>query len=130
MRSMYILYQINYLSAIFFTFKYLQSYVTCTQGVSVVGVVMIAFGVSDVLSSLVFGQLEKITGRIFLFTLGAIIHLGLMTYLYLWDPKHSHSWQLYVVAAGWGVGDAMWQTQCSCKYCMHPKLNNFKCSTL
>lgn len=109
-----------------------KSYVTCTQGVSMVGVVMIAFGVSDVLSSLIFGQLEKITGRIFLFTLGAIIHLGLMTYLYLWDPKHSQSWQLFVVAAGWGVGDAMWQTQCSSLIgvtfasCQEPAFSNFR----
>lgn len=80
-----------------------------------VGLVMIALGVSDVLASFIFGRREKITGRIFLFTLGAAIFLGLMTYLYYWDPEHNQLWQLFVIAAAWGVGDALWQTQCSCK---------------
>lgn len=109
-----------------------KSYVTCSQGVSMVGVVMVAFGVSDVLASFIFGQLEKITGRIFLFTLGATVFLGVMTYLYLWVPEHNQSWQLFAMAAAWGVGDASWQTQCSSLIgvtfasCQEPAFSNFQ----
>ncbi|XP_071820201.1 protein unc-93 homolog A-like isoform X2 [Apostichopus japonicus] len=109
-----------------------KSYITCTQGISAVGLVMIAYGVSDVISSLICGQLEKITGRIFLFCLGSVVHAGLLVYLYIWIPNQQDEWQLYLVAVGWGVGDAVFQTQCASIIgvffagCQEPAFSNYR----
>ncbi|XP_070571754.1 protein unc-93 homolog A-like [Ptychodera flava] len=90
---------------------YTQSFVSCSLGVQMVGYVMIAFGITDALASLLFGRIQEYVGRIALFILGAITHLGLMVVMLLWQPTESHEWLFFVVAALWGLGDAVWQTQ-------------------
>ncbi|XP_041456438.1 protein unc-93 homolog A-like [Lytechinus variegatus] len=97
----------------FISADFTKSFVSCTKGAGEVGYVMIGFGVADALSSAIFGQLEKYSGRIVIFLFGGVVHLALLTGFELWNPEHSATWQLVLFAVGWGIGDAVWQTQIS-----------------
>ncbi|XP_072164195.1 protein unc-93 homolog A-like [Diadema setosum] len=88
-----------------------KAFVSCTQGPGMVGYVMIGFGAADALASVVFGQLEKYTGRIAIFMFGGILHLALMIVFEVWNPHTSAMWQLILLSMGWGIGDAALQTQ-------------------
>ncbi|XP_071482230.1 protein unc-93 homolog A-like [Diadema antillarum] len=88
-----------------------KSYVSCTEGSGMVGYTMIAYGAFDALASVIFGQLEKYTGRIAIFMFGGVLHLVLMVIFVMWNPHTSAMWQMVLLAMGWGVGDAVWQTQ-------------------
>lgn len=96
----------------------LQAYVTCTLGVSHIGYVMTAFCLIDAVASLLVGWINKCTGCIRLLCLGLLVHFILIMVMLLWTPIEDiqESWQLYFMAAGWGIGDAIFQTQCACKY--------------
>ncbi|XP_033118914.1 protein unc-93 homolog A-like [Anneissia japonica] len=91
---------------------YTKAYVTCGLGVGYVGYVMICYGVADAVSSYLLGRLEKHTGRLVLFTLGGLAQMGLIFAMFFWIPKVDDAlWKFMVIAAGWGFGDAVWQTQ-------------------
>jgi hypothetical protein len=72
---------------------------------------MICFGVCDAISSLAFGEIIKIVGRVPIFTLGAAINLALIATMFIWKPTPSEPAVFYVLAGLWGVSDAVWQTQ-------------------
>ena len=88
-----------------------QSYVTCTVGVGWVGYVMICYGVTDAICSLVSGRLIKHVGRIPVFTFGALVHMALILTLLFWVPTKDQLAVCFVIAACWGASDAVWQTQ-------------------
>ncbi|XP_072163516.1 protein unc-93 homolog A-like [Diadema setosum] len=95
----------------FISADFTKSFVSCTKGPGMVGYAMIGFGVADALASVIFGQLEKYTGRIAIFMFGGILHLALMIVFQVWNPHTSAMWQLILLSVGWGIGDAVWQTQ-------------------
>lgn len=88
-----------------------QSYVTCTVGVGWVGYIMICYGTTNAAFSLFWGRLAKSTGRTFIFASGTIINLIIVVVLLTWLPKEEQLWVMFVLAALWGVADAVWQTQ-------------------
>ncbi|XP_071945362.1 protein unc-93 homolog A-like [Antedon mediterranea] len=89
-----------------------KAYVTCAKGVEWVGYVMICYGGADAVSSYLLGRLEKYTGRLILFSLGGLVQMILIVTMYLWHPKADDDiWKFMLIAAGWGFGDAVWQTQ-------------------
>ncbi|XP_071482233.1 protein unc-93 homolog A-like [Diadema antillarum] len=95
----------------FIVADFTQSFVSCTQGPGMVGYVMIGYGGADALASVIFGHLEKYTGRIAIFIFGGILHLALMIVFEVWNPHTSAMWNLILMSVGWGVGDAALQTQ-------------------
>ena len=84
---------------------------TCALGVENVGLVLITHGVVDAICSYGFGQVMKFTGRAPIFVMGALINYVLMAVMFLWAPRPGAEWAFYVVAALWGMADAVWQTQ-------------------
>ncbi|XP_002737723.1 protein unc-93 homolog A-like [Saccoglossus kowalevskii] len=88
-----------------------KSFISCTFGVQMVGYVMIAYGLTDAVSSLILGRIEEYVGRISLFILGAFTQLGLIVVMLLWVPSPDYEWLFFLIAALWGLGDAVWQTQ-------------------
>ncbi|XP_074046399.1 protein unc-93 homolog A-like [Macrotis lagotis] len=90
---------------------YTKSYVTCALGIHYVGFVMICFSAINSLCSLIFGKISKYTGRMVLYALGAGIHITSIIFLLLWRPNPSSQTLFFVIAALWGVGDAVFQTQ-------------------
>ena len=77
-----------------------------------VGFIMIVYGVCDAISSITFSPIVKYVGRIPVFIFGAICNSLMITILLLWAPRPDNNLSLYfIVAAFWGIGDAIWQTQ-------------------
>ncbi|XP_068230620.1 UNC93-like protein [Palaemon carinicauda] len=95
---------------------YTAAYVSCGLGVHMVGYVMICYGVCDAICSISFSPLVKIIGRIPIFTMGAIINLSIIIALRYWVPHPDDIVVFFIVAALWGVSDAVWQTQINAFY--------------
>ncbi len=56
------------------------------------------------------------TGRPLVFMMGAVANAAAISVLFAWKPAPGEEWVLYVVAALWGTGDAVWQTQINALY--------------
>ncbi|KAK7109183.1 UNC93-like protein [Littorina saxatilis] len=93
-----------------------QSYVSCTLGVSNVGYIFICFGVVDASCSFIFGRLVECVGRVPFFVLASLLHGALQIILLLWIPDPEAPAYYYVIAAFWGMGDAVIQTQINALY--------------
>jgi MFS family permease len=74
---------------------------------------MICYGVVDTLASYGFGALSKRTGRVPCFLAAAALNYAAILVMLLWVPAHSSTYVLYALAVMWGLGDAVWQTQCN-----------------
>ncbi|XP_045611697.2 UNC93-like protein isoform X1 [Procambarus clarkii] len=95
---------------------YTAAYVSCGMGVHMVGYVMICYGVCDAICSITFSPLVKMVGRVPIFTMGAIINLGIVIALRSWMPHPDDVVLFFVMAGLWGVSDAVWQTQINAFY--------------
>merc|ERR1711874_502343 len=58
----------------------------------------------------------KLIGRLPIFILGACINFAVIITMLTWSPTVSSVGVVYVLAALWGVGDAIWQTQINALY--------------
>ncbi|XP_076370742.1 protein unc-93 homolog A-like [Tachypleus tridentatus] len=95
---------------------YTKAFVSCAWGIHNVGYVMICFGVADALSSIVLGQLIRWFGRVLIFTLGALVNVATLITMFLWQPLPDDVTVFFVIAALWGLSDAVWQTQINALY--------------
>ncbi|XP_045110444.1 UNC93-like protein [Portunus trituberculatus] len=95
---------------------YTAAYVSCGLGVHMVGYVMICYGVCDAICSITFSPLVKMVGRVPIFTMGALINLGIIITLRHWTPHPDDVVLFFVMAGLWGVSDAVWQTQINAFY--------------
>lgn len=100
----------------FFGADFTAAFVTCAYGVHIVGRVLIAYGACDALASAGFGFVIKKIGRIPVFILGALINVSVIITMFSWAPTSSSVEVVYVLAALWGVADAIWQTQINALY--------------
>ncbi|XP_050733436.1 UNC93-like protein [Eriocheir sinensis] len=100
----------------FFQSDYTAAYVSCGLGVHMVGYVMICYGVCDSICSITFSPLVKMVGRVPIFTMGAIINIGIIITLIYWRPHPDDTVIFFVLAGLWGVADAVWQTQINAFY--------------
>lgn len=90
---------------------YTRSYATCALGIQFVGYVMICFSATNALCSELYGKLAQYTGRIALYTFGAVTHLSCIIALLLWNPNPDQLAVFFVLSGLWGMADAVWQTQ-------------------
>ena len=88
-----------------------QAFITCSWGVWNVGFVLICYGAADAVGSVVSGSLVRQLGRVPIFLFGAVVNAALVVTLLFWRPDPSQAAVFYVIAALWGVCDAIWQTQ-------------------
>lgn len=100
----------------FITGDFTKSFVTCTVGVGWVGFVMICYGCTNAIFSLFWGRLAKLTGRVFIVLTGTVIFAVLIVVLLTWTPTEDKLWVMFLLAALWGVADAVWQTQINAIY--------------
>ena len=89
----------------------LQGYVSCAWGVSNVGYVLITYGVVDAICSATFGNFIQYVGRVPIFLGGAFLNIICLVILWTWTPNPDQSYVFFFIAALWGAGDAVWQTQ-------------------
>merc|ERR1719220_1282134 len=100
----------------FFGADFTAGFVTCAYGVHTVGRVLILFGVCDALASIGFGFIIKKVGRLPIFVLGACLNALVIIVMLAWTPTQSTLGVVYFLAALWGIGDAIWQTQIHALY--------------
>merc|ERR1712106_552560 len=100
----------------FFGADFTAGFVTCAYGVHIIGRVLIVFGICDALASVGFGFVIKRVGRVPIFILGACINILVIIVMLSWTPTGSTQFVIYILAALWGIGDAIWQTQINALY--------------
>jgi len=100
----------------FFASDYTAGYVSCVLGVHNVGWVLITYGVFDAVCSVSFGAIIKHTGRVPIFLLGAGINLIVVIIFFEWSPHSDQAYVFFILAAMWGMSDAVWQTQINALY--------------
>ncbi|KAK6185208.1 hypothetical protein SNE40_007493 [Patella caerulea] len=100
----------------FFAGDFTRSYVTCSLGIWNVGYIAICYGIVDAFCCYTFGRLVQYVGHIPFFILAAILHGCAQVVMLLWTPDPSVIYVYYVLAALWGMGDAVIQTQINALY--------------
>ena len=93
-----------------------QAYVSCGWGISNIGFVMICFGVCNGIAAIFIGNLIKITGRSPVICFALSLHVALIVTLLVWQPASSNKLVFFVIAALWGICDAVWLVQINCEY--------------
>jgi len=81
-----------------------------------VGYNMITLGMTNSIFSVLVGLAARHVAREAIIGIAAILHIGLMVFLLVWIPARNLMAIFFVVSALWGICDAIWQTQCNCKY--------------
>ena len=80
------------------------------------GRVLIVFGIFDAFFSFLSGYIIKLVGRIPIFIFGAIMNYVVIIIMLTWTPRVDEVYVVYILAALWGLGDAVWQTQINALY--------------
>lgn len=90
---------------------YTKAYAGCALGINEIGFVMVWFGLVAACSSLVFGPLIKLFGRMPLLMFGAVINLLMLFVLMVWAVNPGDRVLFNAVAGVWGMADGVWNTQ-------------------
>ncbi|KAM4694701.1 protein unc-93 homolog A-like [Discoglossus pictus] len=94
----------------FLSSDYTKAYVTCALGIQFVGYVMICFGATNSVCSMLFGKMSEYTGRIALFILAAATSASCIIALLLWSPNPKQLAVFFIFPALWSMSDAICQT--------------------
>ncbi|XP_056422997.1 protein unc-93 homolog A-like isoform X2 [Hyla sarda] len=94
----------------FLSSEFTKAYVTCALGIHFVGYVMICFGATNSIFSMVFGNISQYTGRIALFMLATAISVSCIIALLLWSPDPKQLSVFFIFPALWSISDAICQT--------------------
>lgn len=70
-----------------------------------------AYGICDAICSFSFGFVIKVVGRVPIFIFGTIVNAIVIVIFFTWSPNPDQAYMFYILAALWGVADAVWQTQ-------------------
>ena len=89
----------------------MQGFVTCAYGAHVIGRVVIVFGICNATFSFASGYIIKVVGRPAIFVFGAVMNVLVIGVMLGWAPASDQVYVVYILAAMWGLGDAVWQTQ-------------------
>ncbi|XP_037069211.1 protein unc-93 homolog A-like [Pollicipes pollicipes] len=93
-----------------------KAFVSCAWGIHRVGLVLIVYGITDSICSFSFGFIIKRVGRVPLFVVAAALnYVAIATFIH-WAPGPDETHVFFLLAAGWGMADAVWQTQINALY--------------
>lgn len=97
----------------------LQAFVGCGWGISRIGYVMIFFGISNVIAAAFTGAIAKITGRLPIMIVMALLHGAILIWMRVWVAVENDYLAYGAMAALWGLVDGTWliQVNCECNYC-------------
>ena len=76
---------------------------------------MISYGVISAFGAFIIAWFAQQIKRFHIMLAGTIFSSFLFITLLLWKPRHDDMAMFYVIAAGLGICDAIWQTQSSSK---------------
>ncbi|CAH1778622.1 unnamed protein product [Owenia fusiformis] len=100
----------------FITGDFTKAFVGCSLGIWMVGFVMITFGVTNSICSYLLGAGVKYIGRLPFFCAAAVLNYGVQVTFLLWKPHPDYLPVFFVLAALWGMSDAVWQAQINALY--------------
>merc|ERR1712088_889973 len=100
----------------FFDAEFTAGFVTCPYGLATFGKVLMTYGACNAFTSITSSFVTKRTGRLPVFIFGALINAGCLAAMLSWTPTSKTLPVVYVLAALWGVGDAIWQAQINALY--------------
>ncbi|XP_078503903.1 protein unc-93 homolog A-like [Lissotriton helveticus] len=100
----------------FLSGDYTMYYVTCALGIQFVGYVMICFGASNSIFSMLAGKLSQYTGRITMFIFAAVTSASCIVALLLWRPHPDQFAVFFIFPALWSIGDAICLTLLNALY--------------
>ena len=94
------------------------SYITCTFGPELVGLIMIFFGIANSFGCIVLSYLQAYVGRIMIFAGGFLINFILViSLLFEWIYPNPNKVEWYLIfVIFWGIGDSIWQRALMGKY--------------
>jgi predicted MFS family arabinose efflux permease len=80
---------------------------------------MVTYGVANALGSLLVSSCvaRQVVAREALVGVASVLQLGLLVFLFVWVPDPQLVVVFFALSALWGMCDALWQTQCACKFC-------------
>lgn len=93
----------------FISADFTAAYITCGWGVEKIGYVLICYGAADSLCSIGYHYIIKHVGRIYVFTIAALINVALILVFLYWKPNPDEKYYFFIFAALWGAADAVWQ---------------------
>jgi len=93
--------------------NFTASFVTCIVGIDGVGLIAMVFGVADAVACMVAGKAAKLTGQSGMLAIGVVIQAAFIPLMLFKTPSPDETYIFYIVAAFWGISDAIWQTQTS-----------------
>ncbi|XP_054723676.1 protein unc-93 homolog A-like [Uloborus diversus] len=87
-----------------------RSYVSCALGLEAVGYTLLCAGATTTLGAVAAHHFMKHIRRLTLLLAAALCHAGLLMVLWLWTPVRDDVAVFYVIAAGWGLCNAVFET--------------------
>ncbi|KAF2349764.1 Major facilitator superfamily domain [Trinorchestia longiramus] len=93
-----------------------MGFVACGAGEKMTGYVILTFASSSALCSSGSSFLVHRLGRRSIFLSAGFINLSMILLMLNWEPESGHLPLYFIVAAIWGVADAVWHTQLSALY--------------
>ncbi|XP_022085595.1 protein unc-93 homolog A-like [Acanthaster planci] len=88
-----------------------KSFVGCTHGIHVIGYVIMVFASTDTLFNVVLGWIREYVSRVVVTTFSGALVMTTLVVCLLWDPETGEVWHLYLLAAAFGINDAILQIQ-------------------
>lgn len=80
------------------------------MGLEAVGYTMLCLGATTTLGCVAAHQFFRHISRLTIMAAALICHAGLLMVLWLWTPVSDDVAVFYVIAAGWGLCNAVWET--------------------
>ncbi|XP_060865393.1 protein unc-93 homolog A [Metopolophium dirhodum] len=87
-------------------------YVVCSVGVSNVPTVLLSLGLLQLVAGFTVSLILQHIRRYHIIVIGLAFHSCLLMVLMKWKPSGDDAALLYVIAAAWGVCNAIWNTLC------------------
>ncbi|XP_050548915.1 protein unc-93 homolog A [Daktulosphaira vitifoliae] len=87
-------------------------YVVCSVGVSNVPTVILSLGLLQLIAGFTVSLILQHIRRYHIIVIGFAFHSCLLMVLMKWKPSGDDAALLYVIAAAWGVCNAIWNTLC------------------
>ncbi|KAG8197635.1 hypothetical protein JTE90_001565 [Oedothorax gibbosus] len=87
-----------------------RAYISCALGLQSVAFTMTCFGGAHTLGSIGVNLFSQHFQRPIIMAAGLVCQSGLLMVLWLWTPDRDDAAVFYVIAGGWGLCNAMWET--------------------
>ena len=88
---------------------FVQHFISDCLGVGVVGLAVIAWGITSCTFSLAIGKISYYTSRTVVAIATALLHAGMILFMLFWEREASYV-MVFLTSLGWGIVDGVWMT--------------------